>query len=120
MIIIEGVKALTSLIIFAALLAAVALILYKRYWPVNVKRIALSEAAGRLVIDVRDWQEANHIPIEGAEHIPCGYLPRNVDKFGGQTVLIAAGNAMERNFAVRLLKKYNVQVDGVICLKNVA
>ncbi|MCM3788204.1 hypothetical protein M3221_07290 [Domibacillus indicus] len=109
---------MTVVIMAAAVLviAAALLIGYKRYWPVNVKRISLEEAAGHPVIDVRDWQEANRLPLEGAELIPCGYIPRNAGKFGGQEVYIAAASAVERNFSVRLLKKYNIHVKGFICM----
>ncbi|WP_050180639.1 hypothetical protein [Domibacillus robiginosus] len=98
------------------ILAEVLLIGYKRYWPVKVKRILPEEADGHPVIDVRDWQEANRLPLEGAELIPCGYIPRNAGKFGGQEVYIAAASAVERNFSVRLLKKYNIRVKGFICM----
>ncbi|OXS80200.1 hypothetical protein [Domibacillus enclensis] len=105
-------------IITAVLVTAVLLIGYKRYWPVNVQRISPDEAAGHPVIDVRDWQEAGRLPLAGAEHIPCGYIPRNAGKFGGQEVYIAAASAMERNFSVRLLKKYNIHVKGFICMNE--
>ncbi|WP_309087861.1 hypothetical protein [Domibacillus sp.] len=109
---------MTVVIMAAAVLAITAALLigYKRYWPVNVKRISPEEAAGHPVIDVRDWQEANRMPLEGAELIPCGYIPRNAGKFGGQEVYIAAASAVERNFSVRLLKKYNIHVKGFICM----
>ncbi len=103
-------------ILAAGITAAALLIGYRRYWPVNVKRISPAEAAGHPIIDVRDWQEASHLPLAGAEHIPCGYIPRNAGKFGGQEVYIAAATAIERNFSVRLLKKYNIRVKGFICM----
>ncbi|OLN23166.1 hypothetical protein BTO30_04125 [Domibacillus antri] len=109
---------MSYLIIAAFVLAAALLIGYKRYWPVNVKRISPDEAAGHPVIDVRDWQEANHLPLNGAVHIPCGYLPRRAGEYGGQEVYIAAATAVERNFAVRLLKKYGIQVKGFICMNE--
>ncbi|OMP65689.1 hypothetical protein [Domibacillus epiphyticus] len=106
------------LIIAALVVMAALLIVYNRYWPVNVKRISPSEAAGHPVIDVRDWQEANHVPLTGAVHIPCGYIPRCAGEYGGQEVYIAATTAVERNFSVRLLKKYGIQVKGFICMSE--
>lgn len=102
--------------ISAMVLAFTMLIGYKRYWPVNVKRISPEEADGHPVIDVRDWQEANHVPLIGAVHIPCGYISRRASEYGGQEVYIAATTAVERNFAVRLLKKYGIHVKGFICM----
>ncbi|WP_203363791.1 hypothetical protein [Bacillus sp. REN10] len=89
-----------------------------RYWPVSVEKIQLDEAKPYPIIDVRDYQEANQVPLQEAIQMPCGYIPRYAPNLNEKVVYIAAGNTVECNFAVRLLKRFGIEVKGCICMKS--
>jgi len=108
------------LIIVASFLfiLTVAIISY-RYWPVTIEKIDLEEAAGSYpIIDVRDYQEAEHLPLKQAIQMPCGYIPRYAPDLHDKVVYIAVDNTLECNFAVRMLKRFGFEVKGCICMKG--
>ncbi|PAQ13434.1 hypothetical protein CD798_15195 [Bacillaceae bacterium SAOS 7] len=89
-----------------------------RYWPVSVEKIQLDEVESYPIIDVRDYQEANQVPVQEAIQMPCGYIPRYAPDLNEKVVYIAAGNTIECNFAVRLLKRFDIEVKGCICMNS--
>ncbi|MBM7647888.1 hypothetical protein JOC78_000828 [Bacillus ectoiniformans] len=101
-----------------SLLLMVSIVIYYRYWPVSVQKIKVDEASGFPVIDVRDYQDISHLPVEEAIQIPCSYIPRYAPAIETKEVFIAAGNNIECNFAVRRLKRLGIQVKGCICLNS--
>ncbi|WP_100331333.1 hypothetical protein [Bacillus xiapuensis] len=106
------------IIMLSITVISLSAVLFHRYWPVSVKRVDLDEVGHFPIIDVRDYQDAYHLPLHQAIQMPCGYISRNAANVPAKKVYIAAGNSIECNVAVRMLKRYGVEVKGCICMRN--
>lgn len=97
-------------------------VLYKRYVPVagteEVNECTKNEDI--LLVDVRDFHEANRNPVSSAVHIPLPYLARHHREISEKAVIVIVSDKVLRNLSIRQLKKYGFEVKGYCCKKNAA
>ncbi|WP_461200381.1 sulfurtransferase [Anoxybacillus sp. TBDG-1] len=86
--------------------------LYYRYVPVRgVKRLQSLRTDGQVtLLDVRDYNEEDG--IEGALRIPIAYFKRHYRAIPHREVVVVAHNELEKNVAIRLLRRYHFSVQG--------
>jgi rhodanese-related sulfurtransferase len=96
--------------------------LYKRYVPIcNVKSFSFDKlkALDRkevVFLDVRDYHETSL--LEEAIRLPIAYLKRNRHTLPNKPIILIASNELEKNVAIRLLKRYRFQVEGYYVEKS--
>lgn len=82
---------------------------YKRY--VTAKGVKhecadkLKENSDILLLDVRAYNISYKDPIEGAFELPVAYFIRSYEEIPDRPIHIIASDEMEKNMAVRLLRK---------------
>lgn len=105
-----------SMVIAVVLLAMLPL-LYRRYVPVRgTKRISdFHEGCEAVLVDVRDFHEAKHLPMESAIHIPLPYLARQHSDIPKKEVVVVVSDRILRNLSIRQLKKHGYDVKGYWC-----
>lgn len=88
--------------------------IYKRYIPiVNIPRIFdLKRTTDSVLLDVRDYQTTFKEPVEGAINIPYAYLNRFYKDIPQVNIIVVATDTVEKNLAVRFLKKKGYQISG--------
>ncbi len=98
--------------IYAILGMLVLYALYYRYVPVRgVKELtSLSSYEHVTLLDVRDYNEKDE--MNGALRIPVAYLKRHYQAIPNRQVIIIAKNHLEKNVAIRLLRRYHFSVQG--------
>ncbi|QHE51245.1 hypothetical protein [Pontibacillus sp. HMF3514] len=64
------------------------------------------------VIDLRDYIDSSHSPIQGAIDIPLAYLKRHSTQIPNQKVMVIASDSVEKNIGVRVLKRKGFEVVG--------
>ncbi|KFZ43411.1 sulfurtransferase [Anoxybacillus flavithermus] len=99
---------MTYIVIGMSLLYA----LYYRYVPVRgVKELtSLSSYEHVTLLDVRDYNEADE--MKGALRIPVAYLKRYYQTIPNRQVIVIAKSHLEKNVAIRLLRRYHFSVQG--------
>lgn len=107
------------------LIIAIMLILpmlYKRYVPVagTAKITECNQHEKTLLVDVRDFHEANRDPVSAAVHIPLPYLARQHSEIAQKEVIVVVSDKVLRNLSIRQLKKYGFNVKGYCCKKSAA
>ncbi|WP_297989340.1 sulfurtransferase [Anoxybacillus sp.] len=97
---------------YGFILMLVLYALYYRYVPVRgVKKLqVLSTHKHVTILDVRDYNEADD--IDGARRIPVAYLKRYYETIPHREVVVIANDALEKNVAIRLLRRYHFSVKG--------
>ena len=82
---------------------------YKRYVTARgVERGCAEEFKGNsdiLLLDVRAYNISYKDPIEGAFELPIAYFIRSYEEIPDRPIHIVASDEMEKNIAVRLLRK---------------
>ncbi len=90
--------------------------LYKRYVPVlGVPcREDFSDQldSNDILLDIRDYNVASKNPINGSYSIPAAYLLRYMEEIPGKQVHIVASDRLEKNWAIRVLRKKGYRVIG--------
>lgn len=82
---------------------------YKRY--VTAKGVKhdcadnLKENGDILLLDVRAYNISYKDPVEGAFELPVAYFIRSYDEIPDRPIHVIASDEMEKNIAVRLLRK---------------
>jgi rhodanese-related sulfurtransferase len=96
--------------------------LYKRYVPIcHVKSFSFDELKTMdpkeaVFLDVRDYTETPIIP--DAIRLPLAYFKRNRHILPNKPIVVIASNALEKNVAIRLLKRYRFHVEGYYIEKS--
>ncbi|MFD2705017.1 hypothetical protein [Salibacterium lacus] len=89
---------------------------YQRWIPVfGVRCAPLPEQPlpeGSIILDVRDYQEADHLPVKNAHLLPYPYLKRHIQTIEAQQVFVVAPDKVSRNLSIRLLHKHGRSVSG--------
>lgn len=89
--------------------------LYKRYFPVvgvhceETLKVNFTDVE---VIDVRDYNISYKDVIEKSINIPVAYLERYCYEIPEKKVHIMASNRLEKNVAIRILRRKGFQVTG--------
>ncbi|SFC37199.1 hypothetical protein [Bacillus sp. UNCCL81] len=91
--------------------------LYIRYFPIrDIKCVdsssITSEISTTQIIDVRDYNESNKMPIINALNIPIGYLKRSYKDISNIEIHIVASNKLEKNLGIRFLRKKGFKIIG--------
>jgi rhodanese-related sulfurtransferase len=93
----------------------VAIIFYKRYFPVfgvhciNLNDLDLDKIK---VIDLRDYNESYKNPIKGVLNIPIAYLKRNLKEIQKRELHLIVSSHLEKNIGIRCLRKKGYCVVG--------
>ncbi|SFA42741.1 hypothetical protein SAMN05216169_100647 [Anoxybacillus pushchinoensis] len=97
---------------YAFILMFVLYALYYRYVPVRgVKELQMLPTHKHVtILDVRDYNEADD--IDKAHRIPVAYLKRYYETIPHREVIVIANDALEKNVAIRLLRRYRFSVKG--------
>ncbi|WP_026700008.1 hypothetical protein [Salibacterium aidingense] len=97
---------------------------YQRWMPVfGVKCAPLPEKPvpeGTVILDIRDYQEADRFPVKEAYTLPYPYLKRHLQTIDADRVFVVAPDKVSRNLSIRLLQKHGRTVTGfaVVTGKN--
>ncbi|WP_449538938.1 hypothetical protein [Ferdinandcohnia sp. Marseille-Q9671] len=103
------------LILLSLLILFVLWELYKRYSPVfgiHYKDALTVDTTNIEVIDVRDYNISYKDVIENSLNIPVAYLERYCYEIPEKQVHVVAATKLERNIAIRILKRNGFQVSG--------
>jgi len=99
-----------------ALVMGISYLLYRRYVPVcgvPCREFLAEHSIGNdILLDIRDYNTASKTPISGSLSIPAAYLPRYMGEIPGKQVHIVASDRLEKNWAIRVLRKKGYQVTG--------
>jgi rhodanese-related sulfurtransferase len=108
------------IVMIAVVLSFVLPLLYRRYVPVmGTKRISVfHEGCEAVLVDVRDFHEASHSPMESAVHIPLAYLARQHHDIPKKEVVVVVSDRILRNLSIRQLKKHGYDVKGYWCAQD--
>ncbi len=93
--------------------------LYVRYVPVccipmlSLQQIKKMQDEKVTVIDLRDYNDSNELPIENAILLPLAYLKRNYHKLPYKEVILIVSDHITKNMGVRKLKQYGFKIKGV-------
>lgn len=103
------------LILFLLLILFILWEVYKRYFPVlgihceDALKVNLTNIE---VIDVRDYNISYKDVIENSINIPVAYLERYCYEIPDKKVHIVASTRLEKNVAIRILRRKGFQVTG--------
>ncbi|WP_335871677.1 hypothetical protein [Bacillus sp. 2205SS5-2] len=98
------------MILLLLLIIGISFSIHYRYTPTNCKKKSCQTSSDLTWIDVRDYQESNASPVESNFHIPCGYIYRHSHEIKANQVGVIASSKIEKNVAVRMLRKKGLQV----------
>lgn len=109
-------------IILIALIIVSLLYLYQSYFPVwyvpSLDAINNSISNNNTVfLDVRDYQDASHKPVQGAVNLPYAYLKRHHGQISSWQVVVVASDAVSKNLTIRFLKGHGFKVIGYQLIK---
>lgn len=99
---------------WAIIVVLMGMFIYKRYIPIlNIPLISdFKPTTDTVLLDVRDYQTTFKEPIDGAINIPYAYLNRFYKEIPQTSIIIVATDTVEKNLAIRLLKKRGYQISG--------
>ncbi|MEK5441027.1 MULTISPECIES: hypothetical protein [Bacillaceae] len=103
------------MILFLLLILFILWELYKRYFPVagihceDILKVNFTDVE---VIDVRDYNISYKDVIEKSINIPVAYLERYCYEIPDKKVHVVALNRLEKNVAIRILRRKGFQVTG--------
>ncbi|MFF2876062.1 hypothetical protein ACFVR2_07020 [Gottfriedia sp. NPDC057991] len=104
------------IVIFTLIIGLILRKLYIRYFPIwHIKCTNLSSILSKKstqIIDVRDYNESNKMPIINALNIPIGYLKRSYVDISNNEIHIVASNKLEKNISIRFLRKKGFKIIG--------
>ncbi|MCT8139214.1 sulfurtransferase (plasmid) [Anaerobacillus sp. CMMVII] len=108
-------------IILISFLLIVMFYLYQRYFPIwYVPRMDVAKVnyGNNIVyLDVRDYQDASHKPVQGAFNLPYAYLKRHHDQITSCEVVVVASDPVLKNLSIRFLKGHGFKVVGYQLIK---
>lgn len=95
--------------------------LYQRYVPVrhvpNMDMTNKDLEKHIVYLDVRDYQDASHKPVQGAMNLPYAYLKRHHDQIKSCEVVVVASDPVLKNLSIRFLKGQGFKVVGYQLVK---
>lgn len=68
-------------------------------------------------LDVRDYQDASHKPVQGAFNLPYAYLKRHHNQISSYQVVVVASDPVLKNLSIRFLKGHGFKVVGYQLIK---
>ncbi len=101
--------------ILLILTTIIAINFYRRYFPVfgihcfNLKDNDLGKIK---IIDLRDYNESDKNPINGALNMPIAYLKRNFKEIPKRELHLIVSSPLEKNIGIRFLRKKGFCVVG--------
>lgn len=97
--------------IFIALVSIILIMMYKRYAPVvGVPCSIIKQEQPIVIVDLRDYNISNKMPLTNAINIPVAYLNRHYHEIPSKNVHVIAQNQLEKNMGIRLLRKNGINV----------
>ncbi|MEO2076235.1 MAG: sulfurtransferase [Bacillus sp. (in: firmicutes)] len=92
--------------------------IYQRYVPVRgISPVQNFTDNGEFVLlDLRDYQTTSKEEIPNAVNIPYAYLKRYYKEIPNKKLLIIASDSIEKNLAIRFLRKRNFSIQGFMIL----
>ncbi|PEJ59125.1 hypothetical protein CN601_00250 [Bacillus sp. AFS017336] len=103
-------------LIFTLIMGLILRKFYIRYFPIwHIKCTNSSSIISKKstqIIDVRDYNESNKMPIKNALNIPIGYLKRSYEDISNIEIHIVASNKLEKNLSIRFLSKQGFKIIG--------
>ncbi len=70
-----------------------------------------------VVVDVRDYQDASHKPVQGAYNLPYAYLKRHHNQIAKGEIVVVASDPVLKNLSIRFLKGHGFKVIGYQLIK---
>jgi rhodanese-related sulfurtransferase len=105
------------IIILTILILMMGAALYRRYVPVG-QPLNHQLTGQEILLDVRDIQTAFKDPVDRALEIPYGYLKRYYKEIPDKKIVIIAEDFIEKNLAIRFLRKKGYQVKDFIIIDH--
>ncbi|MEH7438648.1 sulfurtransferase [Neobacillus drentensis] len=98
--------------------ALIIVSIYQRYVPViGISSVQNFSDLGELVLlDLRDYQTSSKEVIPNSVNLPYAYLKRYYKEIPKKKLLIIASDSIEKNLAIRFLKKRKFSIYGFIIL----
>jgi hypothetical protein len=103
------------MILISAFLTLVLVSLYIRYFPVwGVHCLHRKNLNGCsiTIVDVRDYNQSYHDPVNNAINIPIAYMKRYYNEISGGKIHIVASDHLEKNISIRFLRRKGYNVVG--------
>ncbi|TLS38014.1 rhodanese-like domain-containing protein [Pseudalkalibacillus caeni] len=108
-------------ILFSFAAVAIGYFLYKRYLPLHgVQTMNLQEIADKhlTVIDIRDYNVAASMPLDGAYNLPYAYMKRHYGEIPAKSIVLASCDLVSKNLCARFLKKHGFKIVGYYEIKD--
>jgi rhodanese-related sulfurtransferase len=105
--------------VISSIIGAVIIVsIYQRYIPViGISSVQNVPDHGELVLlDIRDYQTSSKEVIPNSVNLPYAYLKRYYKEIPKKKLLIIASDSIEKNLAIRFLKKRKFSIYGFIIL----
>lgn len=106
----------TDMIYLFIIISLLLFELYKRYMPikgiVHCDADDIDQNGEMVLLDIRDYQEAENSPIPGAINVPFAYVKRYYGTIPQKPIHLIASNCMEKNIGIRYLRKYGFSVQS--------
>jgi rhodanese-related sulfurtransferase len=101
-------------IILISILVFFMIYFYQRYFPIwhvpNMDVANINYENNIVYLDVRDYQDASHKPVQGAVNLPYAYLKRHHDQISSRQVVVVASDPVLKNLSIRFLKGHGFKV----------
>ncbi|MFB5661448.1 hypothetical protein ACE4RR_06470 [Alteribacillus sp. HJP-4] len=95
---------------------------YNRWFPVlGIRCSPVPEQPlpqDTVVLDIRDYQDADRRPVQHAQTLPYPYLKRHISTVKAKQVFLVAPDKVSRNLSIRLLRKNGFKVTGFTVLQD--
>lgn len=108
-------------IILISLIIVSLLYLYQRHFPVwyvpSMDDTDHNISNNAVFVDVRDYQDASHKPVQGAVNLPYAYLKRHHRQISSSQVVVVASDAVSKNLTIRFLNGHGFKVIGYQLIK---
>ncbi|OIJ18595.1 hypothetical protein BKP45_12640 [Anaerobacillus alkalidiazotrophicus] len=95
--------------------------LYQMYFPVlyvpNMDEDQKIVNNNTVFLDVRDYRDSLHKPVQGAVNLPYAYLKRHHQQISSNQVVVVASDYVSKNLTVRFLKGQGFKVIGYQLIK---
>ncbi|MFB4164953.1 hypothetical protein ACE1TI_14260 [Alteribacillus sp. JSM 102045] len=96
-------------------------VFYRRWIPVpGIKCAPLPKklTADMVILDIRDYQEADRYPVKGAYTLPYPYLKRYLDTINSNKIFLVAPDKVSKNLSIRLLQKHGITVSNFAVVRG--
>ncbi|WML60496.1 sulfurtransferase [Neobacillus sp. PS2-9] len=106
------------MVISSVIGALIILSIYQRYVPViGISSVQnFTDHGELLLLDLRDYQTSSKKVIPNSINIPYAYLKRYYKEIPNKKLLIIASDSIEKNLAIRFLRKRQFSIHGFMIL----